>query len=45
MVTLPGLLVIVQLPDGNPFNMTEPVIAAHDGCVMLPTCGAVGVAG
>lgn len=39
----PGL--IVQLPDGNPLNTTLPVGTAHVGCVIVPTTGAVGVAG
>ena len=39
----PGL--IVQLPEGNPLNTTLPVDVAHVGCVMVPTIGAVGVAG
>ena len=39
----PGL--IVQLPDGNPLNTTLPVATAHVGCVIVPTVGAVGVAG
>jgi hypothetical protein len=36
---------IVQLPEGNPLNTTLPVDVAHVGCVMVPTIGAVGVAG
>src|SRR5665647_1628569 len=39
----PGL--IVQLPAGKPFNTTVPVADAQVGCVMVPTTGAVGVAG
>ena len=39
----PGL--IVQLPDGNPVKITLPVANAQVGCVMVPTVGAVGVAG
>ena len=39
----PGLM--VQLPDGNPFNTTLPVAVAQVGCVMVPTVGALGVAG
>ena len=39
----PGLM--VQLPDGNPLNATLPVDDAQVGCVMVPTTGAVGVAG
>jgi len=45
VVAAPGFLVIVQVPDGNPFNTTEPVVTVQPGCVMLPTCGAVGVDG
>lgn len=41
----PGLIVHVPV-DGNPFNTTLPVVAAHeDGCVIVPTIGAVGAAG
>ena len=36
---------IVQLPAGKPFNTTEPVATVHVGWVMVPTVGAVGVAG
>ena len=39
----PGLM--VQLPDGNPLNTTLPVAVAQVGCVMVPTVGALGVAG
>ena len=39
----PGL--IVQLPAGKPLNTTLPVANAQVGCVMVPTVGAVGVAG
>ena len=39
----PGL--IVQLPAGKPLNTTLPVATAQVGCVMVPTVGAVGVAG
>ena len=39
----PGL--IVQLPAGKPLNTTLPVADAHVGCVIVPTTGAVGVAG
>jgi hypothetical protein len=42
-VTAPGL--IVQLPAGNPFNTTLPVATVQVGCVIVPTVGAVGVAG
>ena len=36
---------IVQLPAGKPDNITLPVAVAHVGCVIVPTVGAVGVAG
>ncbi|CAM3695347.1 hypothetical protein FLGE108171_10920 [Flavobacterium gelidilacus] len=36
---------MVQLPDGNPLNTTLPVAVAQVGCVMVPTVGALGVAG
>jgi hypothetical protein len=39
----PGL--IVQFPDGNPFNTTLPVDTMQVGGVMAPTVGADGVAG
>jgi len=39
----PGL--IVQLPDGKPFNTTLPVATAQVGWVIAPTVGAGGVAG
>ena len=41
----PGL--IVQVPvEGNPFNTTVPVGVPHeDGCVIVPTIGAVGAIG
>lgn len=34
--------VIIQLPDGNPFNTTLPVATKQVGCVITPTKGAVG---
>jgi hypothetical protein len=37
----PGL--IVQLPAGNPFSITLPVVVEQVGCVMRPTDGAEGV--
>ena len=40
---LPGL--IVQVPAGKPFNTTLPVATAQVGWVIVPTVGAVGVAG
>ena len=42
-VTDPGL--IVQLPEGRPFNTTLPVADAQVVCVMVPTVGADGVTG
>ena len=41
----PGL--IVQVPvAGRPFSTTLPVVAEHEeGCVIVPTIGAVGAAG
>ena len=39
----PGLM--VQFPDGNPLKTTLPVAVAQVGCVMVPTVGALGVAG
>ena len=39
----PGL--IVQLPAGSPLSTTEPVATVQVGCVIVPTTGAVGVAG
>ena len=46
MVTAPGVLVKVQVPDaGNPFKTTAPVATAHVGCVIVPAAGAAGVAG
>jgi hypothetical protein len=40
----PGLM--VQLPvAGRPFNTTDPVATLQVGWVMVPTVGAVGVAG
>lgn len=40
---LPGLM--VQLPAGNPLNITDPTGAVHVGCVIVPTIGTVGVGG
>lgn len=45
MITLPGFLVSVQVPDGKPLNDTEPVANVQVGCVIVPITGAVGVAG
>ncbi len=36
----------VQLPDGNPLSVTEPVVTVQVGCVIVPTVGAdIAVAG
>ena len=46
VVAPPGFLVIVHVPDdGNPLSTTLPVEVAQEGCVIVPTTGAVGVAG
>ena len=37
----PGL--IIQFPEGNPFNTTLPVETEHVGCVIVPTPGVEGV--
>ena len=44
-VIAPGL--IVQVPvSGRPFNTTLPVVEVHDeGCVIVPSIGAVGATG
>lgn len=42
-VILPGF--IVQLPAGNPLNITLPVATVQVGCVMVPTVGVVGIEG
>ena len=39
----PGLT--VQFPAGKPFNTTLPIANVQEGCVMVPTNGADGVAG
>ena len=45
-VTAPGVLVSVHVPvAGNPLRTTLPVAKAHVGCVLVPTTGAIGVAG
>ena len=45
-VTAPGFLVSVHDPEaGSPLKGTVPVAVAQVGCVMVPTTGAVGVAG
>jgi hypothetical protein len=43
-VTVPGDLVIVHEPDGRPLKATLPVEVAHEGWVMVPTCGCDGTA-
>ena len=46
VVTPPGILVTVHVPDdGKPLNVTLPVANTHVGCVIVPTTGALGVAG
>ena len=46
VLTLPGILVIVQTPDeGNPLSTTLPVGTEKVGWVILPTTGAEGVGG
>jgi hypothetical protein len=41
-----GVLVNVQIPvAGNPLKTTLPVATVHDGWVIVPTTGAVGVDG
>jgi len=46
VVVPPGVLVSVHVPvAGKPLNTTLPVATAHVGCVIVPTTGAVGVAG
>lgn len=42
-VIAPGF--IVQVPEGNPFNITLPVARAQVGCVIVPIVGADGVTG
>jgi hypothetical protein len=44
VVTLPGLRVIVHVPDaGSPFRTTLPVATEQVGCVILPGTGAVAI--
>ncbi len=46
VVVPPGVLVKVHVPvAGNPLKITLPVAKAQVGCVIVPTKGAVGVAG
>jgi len=40
-----GYLVRVHVPVGNPLMTTLPVATVYVGCVIVPTVGAVGVAG
>lgn len=42
-IMAPGF--IIHPPAGNPANATLPVATLHVGCVIVPTVGAVGVAG
>lgn len=35
VTTPPGLRIKVHVPDGNPFNTTEPVAREQVGCVIL----------
>ena len=46
MAIEPGALVSVHNPvAGRPLRITLPVARAQVGCVIVPTVGAVGVAG
>ena len=46
VVVPPGVLVKVHVPlAGNPLKITLPVTKAQLGWVIVPTVGAVGVAG
>ena len=46
VVVPPGVLVKVHVPvAGNPLSITLPVAKVQLGCVIVPTVGAVGVAG
>ena len=46
VVVPPGVLVKVHVPvAGNPLKITLPVAKAHVGWVIVPTVGALGVAG
>ena len=46
VVIAPGVLVKVQVPvAGNPLRTTLPVARAQVGWVIVPSIGAVGVAG
>ena len=45
VVTAPGLRVNVHEPAGKLLKTTLPVVISQEGCVMVPTTGAVGVTG
>ena len=48
VITAPGVRVTVHAPVpemGNPFKTTVPVDTAQVGAVMVPTVGAIGIAG
>ena len=46
VITPPGVRVTDHVPaGGKSLNTTLPVDAAHVGCVIVPTTGAVGVDG
>lgn len=46
VVTLPGTLVSVQVPDeGRPVSGMLPVATVHVGCEIVPGTGADGVTG
>ena len=42
VVMPPGLRVNVHVPEGRPFNITEPVCTVQDGGVIVPIAGAAG---
>ena len=43
VTTLPGLRVNVQLPDGRPVRVTEPVATEQVGCAIVPTVTVAGI--
>ena len=45
VVMPPGLRVNVHVPEGRPFNITEPVCTVQDGGVIVPIAGAAGAVG
>ena len=46
LIIPPGVLLTVQVRDkGRLFNTTLPVEILQVGCVIVPTIGAVGIAG